>query len=84
MELADEEDQEKLATWMRTTDEVDEEEKISAVRALFRKWRVHELATEKMDQYQKTAFEHLHQVQAPASKKQVLIDLADQLLVREV
>lgn len=84
MELADEEDQEKLATWMRTTDEVDEEEKISAVRALFRKWRVHELAMKKMDQYQKTAFEHLDQVQAPASKKQVLIDLADQLLVREV
>lgn len=83
MELADVEDQKALESWMSTT-EADEAEKISAVRALFRKWKVHELAAEKMDQYQKTAFEHLHQVQAPAAKKQLLFDLADQLLVREV
>lgn len=83
MELASAEDQKALDTWMETT-EVNEEEKITAVRALFRKWKVHELAAEKMDQYQKTAFEHLHQVQAPAAKKQLLFDLADQLLVREV
>lgn len=84
MELATEEDQENLAAWMRTTTEVDEEEKITAVRALFRKWQVHELAMKKMDQYQQTAFEQLNQVQAPAAKKQILFDLADQLLVREV
>ncbi len=83
MELATVEDQKALASWMSTT-EADEEEKISAVRSLFRKWKVHELAAEKMNQYQKTAFEHLHQVQAPAAKKQLLFDLADQLLVREV
>lgn len=83
MELASAEDRKALDTWMETT-EVNEEEKITAVRALFRKWKVHELAAEKMDQYQKTAFEHLHQVQAPAAKKQLLFDLADQLLVREV
>lgn len=84
MELATEEDRENLAAWMRTTKETDEEEKIAAVRTLFRKWQVHELAMKKMDQYQKTAFEHLDQVQAPAAKKQILFDLADQLLVREV
>jgi len=84
MELATEEDRENLAAWMRTTNEADEEEKIAAVRTLFRKWQVHELAMKKMDQYQKTAFEHLDQVQAPAAKKQILFDLADQLLVREV
>ncbi len=83
MELASAEDRKALDTWMETT-EVNEEEKITAVRALFRKWKVHELAAEKMDQYQKTAFEHLLQVQAPAAKKQLLFDLADQLLVREV
>lgn len=80
--LADEQDRKQLEKWM-SSKEADEQEKVQAVTQLFKKYQVLERATEQMQLYQTKAFEHLTQVTAADERKQELIDLANELLVRE-
>lgn len=79
---ADEGDRQQLEKWMSSKD-ADEQEKVQAVTQLFKKYEVLERATEQMQLYQTKAFEHLSQVTAAAERKQELMDLANELLVRE-
>lgn len=80
--LADEQDRKQLEKWM-SSKKADEQEKVQAVTELFKKYQVLERATEQMQLYQTKAFEHLTQVTAADERKQELIDLANELLVRE-
>ncbi|MEZ5043918.1 MAG: polyprenyl synthetase family protein [Saprospiraceae bacterium] len=82
-ELAGEADRQRLKQWMRSTTE-SEAEKINAVTQLLIDLNIQDLAMEKMISYQETAFKHLAQVKASAEKKQILLNLAEALLVREV
>lgn len=63
---------------------IDETEKITAVTQLYRQLGVRALATDLMNDYLKTAFEQLHQVNVPEEKKKALKDLANELMFREV
>jgi len=80
--IADEGDRKQLEKWI-SSKKADEQEKVQAVTYLFKKYQVLERATEQMQLYQTKAFEHLSQVTAAAERKQELMDLANELLVRE-
>lgn len=86
LELADAESKAALNAMMSTDVKglEEEEEKIEQVRAIFNKWEVRKHASSLKNKYQIKAFEHLDAVSASAERKQILKDVANQLLIREV
>lgn len=79
---ADDTDRVALAQWMSSKD-FDETEKVEAVTQLFQKYQVLESASKQMQAYQATAFNDLEQVDVPSERKEELVQLANELLVRE-
>ena len=61
-----------------------EGEKVRAVKAIFEKLGVREMASAAQEQYRRSALAHLEAVQAPEDRKQALADFAESLIVREV
>ncbi|MBK8703044.1 MAG: hypothetical protein IPN33_05155 [Saprospiraceae bacterium] len=61
-----------------------ETEKISAVTALFEQLDIARHTEIAKSTFRQQAYESLEAVQAPDAKKQVLIQLAEQLMEREV
>lgn len=83
LEVADAMDKKALQMLM-TTPTTDEALKITAVKNIYNKFNIRNLAEEKKMEYLKTAFEHLEAIGVAKSKKQILIDLANDLMMREV
>ncbi len=83
MEIADELTRDELSRQMSipTSDEVS---KISAVTETLRRLDIPALTEAVKTSYQKKAFDHLEQINAPQERKQPLIDIAEYLLGREV
>lgn len=81
--LADAQDRTALAQWMSNKN-FEEGQKLEAVTQLFRKYQVLESATERMQAYQSKAFAHLDQVEVSSERKEELVELAKELLIREV
>lgn len=83
MEIANEVECEKLRILMNT--EVnDEKEKIKAVKSIFNSLGIRRLAEELMEDYLATAFEYLEKINVEESRKNPLIQLANQLMGRVV
>lgn len=76
------EDRRELEHWLSAT-EYDEDEKISAVTAIFTRIGVDAMALERIEGYYREAEQCLSQVQLPQEKKDVLWNYALQLLGRK-
>ncbi len=70
-----------MAALSQTTDPT---KKIQAVTNIYRKLKVKEQATELMDDYLQKAFSHLDKVKVEPSRKKLLRNLANQLMMREI
>ncbi len=77
-------DQLQLLHTYYTQENSDESAKIKAVTQLFLQLGVDRSAEQLKDKYQQTALQHLEKVQCPASQKQPLLELADELLARKL
>lgn len=82
LETAGESDRAELRKWLSSDNESNPEEKIAAVRALFDRNRIPELAFATKQDYQARAFHHLDAVQVPEQRKNTLRKTVDELLVR--
>jgi len=83
LEVADETNKKDLQTLM-TTPTINEEIKILTVKNIFNQLNIRNLAETLKEDYLKTAFEHLEAVAVPKERKQELINLANDLMMREV
>lgn len=86
LELADEATTQELKGLMQTvvTGPAGEETKVNQVREIFSRLGIKSEAAAAKDAYQNKAFEHLKAVSAPDERKQILLTMAEMLLVREV
>lgn len=82
MEQATGEDRTDLLTALSATD--DPVRKIEAVTHIYNKLNVKDQATELMEDYLRKAFLHLNRVNVPESRKILLRQLANELMMREV
>jgi len=83
MELANESEKKTLNHWINQ-DNGSESEKINAVTQIYKQLNVQQLATELMERYLLTAFDHLEAVGVEKSRKNILKKLANQLMMREI
>lgn len=83
LELASAEQREQILGWYASTEE-DPEEKVRAVTQLYVQLGIPEYLKKLRNDYQKRAYEHLHQVAVPEERKALLLGLAESLLVREL
>ncbi len=83
LEIADTKTKAQLLEYM-TTPTVEEQPKIEAVKNILEGLRIPELTFELKNAYQNTAFEHLSAIKVADERKQVLRDIADALLIREM
>ncbi|MFT4972140.1 MAG: geranylgeranyl diphosphate synthase type II [Saprospiraceae bacterium] len=83
LETADEPTKDMLLTLMTTPTTV-EAAKIEAVKTIFNQLSVRDLAEAVKEDYLQKAFEHLDEIAVPKERKKVLIDLANDLMMREV
>ncbi|UKJ09136.1 polyprenyl synthetase family protein [Solitalea lacus] len=59
------------------------EQKVNAIKLIYDELNLRELAEEKMQAFVEDALLHLNEIKADQTRKQLLIDFANQLLVRE-
>lgn len=83
MEIANATQKEALKAYYQT-DNVDEIQKINAVKSLFESLQIRQLAEAERNKYQELAFDHLAAVKAPEGPKDLLKNLANELLIREI
>ncbi len=83
LELGNENQLERLLSLMNI-DSTDEETKINAVKLIFNELQIREAAVQLMESYLAIAFEHLAEVNVPEEKKEILINLSNELMGREV
>lgn len=79
-ELAQGDDAAELDRWLTSADPAG---KVAAVTALFDRIGVRELAREQMESFARQAFESLDRLSVPADRKELLLQFAGQILVRE-
>jgi geranylgeranyl diphosphate synthase, type II len=85
LEMAKEEDKKALLEWYNTaTSEAAEAKKINAVKEIFLRSGVVELANDLKNTYYETAMQHLDAIEVAAERKRVLRSFAEELLHREV
>ncbi len=83
LELADSSQSAALQQWYDSTP-ADPAEKVAAVVAIYHQLGIPEFVRALRNDYQQRAYAHLEAVNAPQERKQLLIDLAESLLVREM
>jgi len=83
LELADSNTVAKLSTLMNTPT-LNEEEKIEEVKSIFDQFNIREEAEQLKEVYQSKAFNALESIKIDADRKQPLIDIARELIGREV
>lgn len=83
LEIANDEQRAQL-TLLMNKDFEEENKKINAVKSIFNKLQIRQLAEQLMEEYSTKAFEHLDAVQIDKSRKIPLVNLAHQLMGREV
>jgi len=83
LEVADEANKQALNKLMNTPT-TDETAKITAVKIIYNQFNIRELAEEKKSAYLDTAFQHMTAIQVSDERKQPLIKLANELMMREV
>jgi geranylgeranyl diphosphate synthase type II len=76
-----EEEKKELLFWLQTNNR--NEEKIAAVTSLYNRLLLKEKARDKMEYYYRKAIRKLDQVNVPTEKKNVLINLAEELMNRK-
>lgn len=82
LENAKGDDRRQLENWQMVK-EFDKNEKVAAVTAIYNRCGIRELTERKMNEYFGLGLQQLNQLNAPASKKQVLVDFAHYLIARE-
>ncbi len=77
--------QDQLAEFKRwiSMKEFNVEEKVKAVITIFDSLNIRLQAEQKMNEFFSDAMQHLEQINVPAEKKQLLIEFAEKLMVRE-
>ncbi|MEM9821473.1 MAG: polyprenyl synthetase family protein [Bacteroidota bacterium] len=83
LELAQGELQEELRHILSTPD-IAAKTKVEAVTAIYERLEVRKDAEKIKEQYQQKAFDHLASVEVPAERKQLLTELAQSLMRREI
>ncbi len=81
LELASQEDRKRLIDLYSILDE-DNDEKVKEVLALFNKYKISQLTRDLMEDYYSKAMIHLKEIQLSKDKEQILISLADSLMMR--
>lgn len=82
LELSKGNDKKELLDWI-SSKQFNEQEKIKAITYIYNKIGIREIAEEKMSYFFQKALDSLSQIDADASKKEVLLGFADQLMRRE-
>ncbi|WP_407425708.1 polyprenyl synthetase family protein [Arcticibacter sp.] len=82
IELAEDLDKEELHYWLNVV-ECDPASKISSVTAIYDRLGVRQLAEEQMNLHARKSLSELDKVSVSAENKQILVDFAGQLLIRE-
>jgi geranylgeranyl diphosphate synthase, type II len=82
LELADASTKNVLFEWMNTPT-TDENAKIEAVIAIFNQFEVRAAAEAEQARFLATAFQHLEKVNVEPEKKNILIELANELMLRK-
>ncbi|PRY49502.1 geranylgeranyl diphosphate synthase type II [Arcticibacter pallidicorallinus] len=82
IELAEDLDKEELQHWLSAAD-CDPASKISSVTAIYDRLGIRQLAEEQMNLHARKSLYELNKVSVKAENKQVLVDFAGQLLIRE-
>jgi geranylgeranyl diphosphate synthase, type II len=82
LEIANEQQRDKLRNYYAST-EFDNQEKITAVKAIFSSLGVPQIAEQLIEDYHDKSIRSLMQIEASDEKKKPLLDLAKQLFVRE-
>lgn len=75
-------DAEELTFWLENKDEKQNDEKITAVTAIYNRLGVRRICEEKMDYYYREAIDNLEKVNVPDDKKGELKKLAEKLMSR--
>ena len=83
LEIGNDEESDQLSKLM-TTETVDEDAKIKAVKSIFNKLEIRQISENLMEEYLATAFDHLNKVEIDEDRKYPLKNLANQLMGREV
>jgi geranylgeranyl diphosphate synthase type II len=83
IEMADSSSAATLQKWLDAKT-FEPDEKIKAVKDIYDRFQIRELAQAEAEKYFQTGMEHLHAVHAEASRKEPLAKFAEALLVREV
>ena len=81
-ELADTNQSKALKHWMHSI-EVNAEEKVSAVTALYHELHIRNHAESEMELHLETALRHLDAIDVTADRKEIIRDFAGRLMVRE-
>lgn len=82
LELAEDLDKEELQHWLNAQ-EYDPASKISSVKAIYDRLGVRQLAEEQMSLHARKSLSELDKVSVSPEHKQILVDFAAQLLIRE-
>lgn len=82
LQLAQDKDAEVLHYWLNTK-QFDAEEKVNTIRSIYDKLGVRVLAEKAKAHFAEAAFTSLNKVELSAEKKQLLIQFAQNLLIRE-
>ena len=83
LELANDEDRASLKNLLSTNGD-DEKAKIEAVKSIFDRWEVRKHANELKQAYQDQAFDALSKIAVSEERKKPLIQIANELINREV
>lgn len=83
LELSSTKDKKELQNWL-AKEEFDPEEKLKAIKSLYKKVGIEKITTDKINVYFEDAMRHLQQVDAPLNRKKYLKELATKLVDREV
>lgn len=83
LEVADNSTRTTLFNWLSNTHQ-NEEEKIVAVKEIFERLHVPSLTKQAKEYFQNQAFEHLKAVEIAEDRKLAIIQIADELLEREI
>lgn len=83
LELSEGNQKKELGSWLKKKS-FNSEEKLKAVKNIYNKVGVEEIANKKIQKYYKKALKHLNEVDAPLNRKKQLKELAAHLIEREV
>ncbi len=82
LKLADNKQKTELQSWIAKTN-FNEEEKINAIKSIYEKLKIGEIALLKAEEFSVKAFDCLNKIDVPESRKKLLLELGKNLLKRD-